>query len=68
MDDIILNKQKINRYIGEHIKTIKNRAYIIDEIKLILDNCTLKHKISVLLMISTGCRVGSIPLLKIRVL
>jgi hypothetical protein len=66
MNDVVLNKKKINRYIGEHIKTIKDRAYTRDEIKLIIDSCTLKHKISVLLMVSTGCRLVLFPLLKIR--
>jgi integrase len=66
MNDIVLNKKKINRYIGEHIKTVKDRAYTREEIKLIVDNCTLKHKIGVLLMVSTGCRIGAIPSLKIR--
>jgi integrase len=61
MNDIVLNKKKINRYIGEHIKTIKDRAYTREEIKLIVDNCSLKHKISVLLMSSSGCRIGAIP-------
>jgi hypothetical protein len=27
MNDITLNKRKINRYLGEHTKTIKDRAY-----------------------------------------
>lgn len=45
MNDIILNKKKINRYLGEHVKTIKDRAYTREEIKKIVDACKLKFKI-----------------------
>jgi hypothetical protein len=39
MNDIILNKKKICRYIGEHEKTVKDRAYTREEIKKIVDVC-----------------------------
>lgn len=37
MNDIVLNRKKINRYLGEHVKTIKDRAYTREEIKKIID-------------------------------
>jgi hypothetical protein len=32
MNDVVLNKKKINRFMGEHIKTIKDRGYTVEEI------------------------------------
>ena len=68
MNDVILNKKKINRYLGEHTKTVKDRAYTRAEIKQIVDACDLKYKVVVLLMASTGCRIGAIPNLRLSAL
>ena len=65
MNDIIINKEKISRYLGEHIKTIKDRAYTASEIKKMIDASDIKFKVFITLMASTGCRVGAIPPLKL---
>jgi hypothetical protein len=36
MNDITFNKRKINRYLWEHTKTVKDRAYTREEIKKLL--------------------------------
>ena len=64
MNDIVINRKKIGKYLGEHVKTVKDRAYTIDEIKRIVDACDLKHKIIVTMMASTGCRIGAISGIK----
>jgi len=51
--------------MGEHVKTVKDRAYTREEIKKIFECCNLKNKIIVSLMTSTGCRIGAIAKLKI---
>ena len=66
MNDIIINRKKIGKYLGEHIKTIKDRGYTHEEIRKMLDVSDLKFKVFITLMASTGCRVGAIPSLKIR--
>ena len=33
MNDVIINRKKLGRYLGEHVKTVKDRAYIREEIK-----------------------------------
>lgn len=66
MNDVVLNKTKISKFMGENIKTIKDRGYTREEIKKILDACNLKYKLVVTLMASTGCRVGAISALKLR--
>ena len=66
MNDIIVNRKKIGKYLGEHIKTIKDRGYTHEEIRKMLDVSDLKFKVFITLMASTGCRVGAVPSLKIR--
>lgn len=65
MNDVNINRHKIARFMGEHKKTVKDRAYTRDEIKRIVDACDLKYKIVVTLMVSTGCRIGAIANLKL---
>ena len=66
MNDIIINRKRIGRYLGEHVKTIKDRAYTIEEIKKMIDASDIKFKVFITLMASTGCRVGAIPSLKLQ--
>jgi integrase len=66
MNDIVINRKKIGKYLGEDIKTVRDRAYTIEEIKKIVDACDLKYKIVVTLMVSSGCRIGAIASLKIK--
>lgn len=61
MNDIIINRKRIGRYLGEHVKTIKDRAYTKEEIKKMIDASDIKFKVFITLMASTGCRVGAIP-------
>lgn len=49
MNDLTLNKKKINRYLGEHTRTVKDRTYTREEIKKILDACSLKYKVVIFL-------------------
>ena len=65
MNDIVIKRKKIGKYLGEHIKTVKDRAYTVEEIKRILDSCDLKYKIIMSMMSSTSCRVGAISSVKI---
>jgi integrase len=66
MNDVVVNRKKIARYLGEHIKTVKDRAYTREEIKKIVDASSLKYKIIVTLMASSGCRIGALPNLVLR--
>jgi site-specific recombinase XerC len=52
MNDIALNKKKINMFKGEFTK-VSDRAYTYDEIKKILDVSDLRMKSIVLLMCSS---------------
>jgi hypothetical protein len=39
MNDIVLNWKKINRFVGEKTRTVKDRAYTKEEIRKMLDKC-----------------------------
>lgn len=67
MNDIAgLNWKKISSFIGENIKTVKDRPYTKEEISKLLDAAQDKRlKIAILLMCSSGLRIGSISELKL---
>jgi site-specific recombinase XerC len=66
MNDLPLNKKKINMFKGEFRRKVVDRAYSHEEIKKILDVSDLRMKSIVLLMSSACLRVGALPLLKLR--
>jgi len=66
MNDVVLNKKKIKKFKGEFSRKVIDRAYTHQEISRILQVSDLRMKVIITLMASTGCRVGAIPLLKIR--
>lgn len=68
MNDIVgLNWKKIASFIGENIKTVKDRPYTKEEINKLLDAAQDKRlKIAILLICGSGLRIGSISELKIR--
>jgi integrase len=66
MNDIPLNKKKINMFKGEYSRKVVDRAYTREEIKKILDVSDLRSKVIVLLMSAAGMRIGALPSLRLR--
>jgi site-specific recombinase XerD len=66
MSDIVINKKKIRKYKGEKIRVVKDRAYTHDEISKLLNASDIRMKSIILLMVSSGVRVGSIPPLRLK--
>lgn len=66
MNDIILNKTKINKYKGEFRKVSKDRPYTREEIHKLLHVADLRMKVCILLMASAGLRLGAIPDIKMK--
>ena len=66
MNDVILNKTKINKYKGEFRRVKKDRAYTNEEIHRVLDMADLRMKVCILLMASAGLRIGAVPLIKMK--
>lgn len=61
LNNITLNKKKISRYYGEHIRVVKDRGYSTEEIATILQTADIRMRMIILLLSSTGCRVGALP-------
>ena len=66
MNDVLLNKRKIAKFQGEEKKMNKDRGYTHEEIKLLTDTGDYRFRALVLLLSSTGARLGSIPPLLCR--
>jgi integrase len=66
MNDVALNKKKINMFKGEYSRKVVDRSYTHEEIKKVLDVSDLRCKVIVLLMASSGIRIGVLPTLRLR--
>jgi integrase len=61
LNDIVLNRKKILRYLGEYKKVVRDTAYTIEQIQQALQNADQRMRMIILLLSSTGCRVGALP-------
>ena len=66
MNDVRINTEKIAKFIGERIKKHTDRAYNHVEIKQVADASDLRIRCMILLLSSTGIRIGAVPLLKLK--
>lgn len=66
INDVVLNIKKISRFMPEQVRTRKDRAYYHSEIKKMLDVSDLRMKAVILVMASSGVRIGAIPFLKLN--
>lgn len=66
INDIILNIDKINRFIPPARKVRNDRAYTHEEILKLLEIADERVKTIILLMVSGGIRQGAIPSLRLR--
>lgn len=63
--DIELSNHKIEKYLGAQTRT-NTEAYKREHIQKILDVCDVRKKVVVLLLASTGIRIGALPNLKVK--
>ena len=66
INDVVLNTHKINKFMPERRRVKKDRAYTHEEISRLLSIADERIKAVILLMTSGGCRIGAIPLLRLR--
>lgn len=66
MNDIVLNRKKIGKYMGDYVRSQKDRAYTHNEISRLLDFCDERVKVLVLLLASTGIRIGAISDIRLK--
>ena len=66
INDVALNTTKITRFMPEHRKVKKDRDYTHEEISKLLEFADERMRVVILLLASTGMRIGAIPSLRIR--
>jgi len=66
MNDVVLNKKKIGKYLGEHIMSHRDRAYTTEEISRALNVCDERVKVIILLLASSGLRIGALAGLQVK--
>jgi integrase len=66
MNYIEPRRHKINCYLPEERKVNDDRAYTHEEIGQLLQFCDLRMKALVLMLASSGMRIGAVPDLKIK--
>lgn len=67
INDINLRKKKIARFLGQQsTRKHKDRAYTIEEIRKILEHADIRSKVLILLLMSTGMRIGAVSDLRLR--
>lgn len=66
INDIMLNSKKINKFMPAETRAKKNRGYTHEEIQKLLDIADQRIRVVILLLVSSGCRIGAIPTLHVR--
>jgi site-specific recombinase XerD len=66
MNDIVFNWKKISSYLPENIRVNKDRAYTIEEVQTMLTKCDERMRLVILLLVSTGVRLGAVVDLKLK--
>lgn len=66
INDVTLNRRKLNRFKGEHVDKYEYRGYTHDEIRDLIKTMDERGKAAVLLMASSGMRVGALPTIKLK--
>lgn len=61
INDIMLNTKKINRFMPPKIRSKKTTAYTHEQIQRLLDIADERMRAVILLLSSTGSRIGSLP-------
>ena len=66
INDIMLNSKKISNFMPPQTRAKKNRDYSYEEIRKLLEIADEWLRVVILLLASSGCRIGAIPLLHFR--
>jgi site-specific recombinase XerD len=65
MNDITLNNRRINAFKPEFRNVVEDQPYTREQIKLLLDKAEQRNRAIILLLSSSGMRVGALPNLKV---
>ena len=65
MNDITLNNRRINAFKPEFHNVVEDQPYSREQIRLLLDKADQRNRAIILLLSSSGMRVGALPNLKV---
>jgi integrase len=65
MNDIVLNKDKVNAFKPEFRNVVEDQPYTREQIKTMLDKAERRNRAIILLLSSSGMRVGALSNLKV---
>ncbi|MFZ0512578.1 MAG: tyrosine-type recombinase/integrase, partial [Candidatus Nitrosopolaris sp.] len=66
LNEVVLNKKTIYRYLGEEERPIENRGYSREEIMKMLEVCDERVRALILFLVSTGVRIRAIIELRLE--
>jgi integrase len=66
INDIVLNDSKISKFLPEQKRLRKDRAYDYKEISKLLEIADERMRVVILLLASTGIRIGALPEMRLR--
>jgi integrase len=66
LNDVVINRRKIAKYLPEMTRTVRDEAYTTEQIQQALQNADQRMRMIILLLASTGCRIGALPGLVLR--
>jgi integrase len=61
LNDVVLNRKKVSRYMGEYKRVVKDALYTTEQIQQALQTADVRLRMVILLLSSTGARIGSLP-------
>jgi hypothetical protein len=61
LNDVVLNRKKVSRYMGEYKRVVKDHTYTTEQIQQALQTADVRVRMVILLLSSTGARIGSLP-------
>jgi len=66
INDFVLNTRKINKFMPEQNRVNKDRPYTPEEISKLLEVADERMRALILLLVSSGMRIGPVPDLKLK--
>jgi hypothetical protein len=61
LNDVLLNRKKVSRYLGEYKRAVNDRAYTSEQLLTALQTADPRMRMILLILSSTGARIGSLP-------
>jgi hypothetical protein len=61
LNDIVLNRKKVSRYLGEYKRVAKDGAITTEQIQQALQNADSRMRMLLLILSGSACRIGALP-------